>query len=141
MKDDENQVIDESSWPHCGYGEAGYVINGRLSQNKKFAKGGQTFWCMDAGRYQTRAYMHRHKLYNHKKQGFSAAGTYELSIIQCDFMEMVRGIMSSKRKLFHENPETMVDKYSFMDAILDSAGNAGLGIIVKNARNMLPKDT
>ena len=40
-KYDENQVIDESSWPHCGYGEAGSIIFGRLSQNKKFVKGGQ----------------------------------------------------------------------------------------------------
>ena len=51
VKDDENQVIDDSSWPHCGYGDAGYGICGRLSQKKKFAKGGQTIMCMDAGRF------------------------------------------------------------------------------------------
>ena len=92
-------------------------------------------------RFQINVYTHRQNLYNHNLQGCPAETPYKLYILQCDFMEMVRGIMSSKRKLFHENPETMVDKYSFMDAILDSAGNAGLGIIVKNARNMLPKDT
>ena len=66
-KDDENQVIDESSFPYCGYGEAGSVICGRLFQKKKVGKGGQTVLCMDSGRFQIRVYMHRHKIYNHKK--------------------------------------------------------------------------
>ena len=47
-KDDENQV---SSWPHCGYGESGSGIFGKISQNKNFANGGQTGMCMDAGRF------------------------------------------------------------------------------------------
>ena len=85
-KSDENQVIDKSSWLHCGYGEAGYRICGRLSKNKKFAKGGQTVLCMNYGRFQIYTYMHLHKLYNHKKQGWSAAGIYKLYILQCDFL-------------------------------------------------------
>ena len=48
--------------------------------------------------------------------------------------------MSSKRKLFHEKPKTTVDHYSVTGAILDRAGNTGLGIIGTNARNRLPKD-
>ena len=40
VKDDENPVIDDSSWPHFGYGEAESGICGRLSQNNKFAKVG-----------------------------------------------------------------------------------------------------
>ena len=69
-KDDENQVIDDSSWTHCGYGEARSGIFGRLSQNKKFAKGGQNVMCMDSGKFQIHAYMHPQNLYNHKKQGW-----------------------------------------------------------------------
>ena len=42
-------MIDESSWPHCGYGESEFGIYGRLSQNNNFEKGGQTALCMDAG--------------------------------------------------------------------------------------------
>ena len=72
----ENQVIDESSWPHCEYGEAGSRISGKLSQNKKFAKDGQTVLCMDSGRFIICAYMHRHNICNHNKQGWSAAGPY-----------------------------------------------------------------
>jgi hypothetical protein len=53
LKADENQVVDETSWPHCGYSESGSVVCGRLSQNKKIAKGGQTVLCMDAGRFRT----------------------------------------------------------------------------------------
>ena len=85
-KSHENKVIDDSSWPHCEYGEAGSGICGRLYQNKKFAKGGQTVIYTDSGRFRIRAYMHRHKLYNQKKQGLSATRTYEIYIIQCDLL-------------------------------------------------------
>ena len=80
-KADENQVIYESSWPHCGYGEAGSIIFGRLYQTKKFTKGGKTVLCMYAGRFKICEYMHYHKLYNHKKHIWSAAGPYKLYII------------------------------------------------------------
>ena len=137
---DKNQVVDDSYWPHCGYGEDGSVICGRLSQNKKFAKGGQTVMCMDAGRFRILLYIHRHKLYNHKKQSWSAAGPYKLYIFQCDFLEMVRGSMSSKRKLFHEEPTTTVDNYFVTDVVLDWSGNWGILIISTNVRDCLPKD-
>ena len=102
-------MIDESSWTHCGYGEAGSGICGRLSQNKNFSKCGKTVLCMDSGSFQIRAYMHCHKIYNHKKQPWSCAGPYKLYKIQCDFLEVVCGSMSNKRNLFHEKPMTTVD--------------------------------
>ena len=49
--------------------------------------------------------------------------------------------MSNKGKLFHEKPTTMADNYFVTDAVIDWAGNAGIGIIGKNVRNSLPKDT
>ena len=52
---------------------------------------------------------------------------------------MVRGSMSSKRKLFDENQTTRVEKYFVMDTVLDWAGNASLGIIGTNERNRLLK--
>ena len=53
---------------------------------------------------------------------------------------MVCGIMSNKGKLFHEKPKTMADNYFVTDAVIDWAGNAGIGIIGKNVRNRLSKD-
>ena len=73
---------------------------------------------MDAGRFQICEYMHYHKLYNHKKHSWSAAGPYKLYIIQCDFLEMVSGSMSSKRKLFHDNPTATVDNYFGTEAVI-----------------------
>ena len=122
-KVDENLVIYGSSWPHCGYGEAESGICGRLSQNNKFAKVGQTVLCIDAGIFLICAYMHRHKLCNHKKHGCSAAGLYKLYIIQCALLEMVRGSMSINRKMFHENPMTRVDNYFVTEDVLDWGGN------------------
>ena len=55
-------------------------------------------------------------------------------------IEMVSGSMPISRKLFHEKPTTTVDNYFVMDAILDWAVNAGLGIIGINVRNRLPKN-
>ena len=139
-KADENQVIDEPSWPHCGYGEAGSGICGRLYQSKKFAKGGQTVMCMYAGKFQIRVYTHFQNLYNHKKQGWPDASPYKLYILQCDFMEMVCGSMSRKKNIYHENPTTPVDNYFVTENVLDWPGNAGIGIIHTNARNGPPKD-
>ena len=82
-KSDENQVIDESYWPHCGYGESGSGICQRLYQNKNFSMCGPIVLCMDDGRSQICAYMHRHKLYKHKKQVWSDVGPYEIYILQC----------------------------------------------------------
>ena len=45
-KADENQVIDESTWGHGGYGESGSGITTRL-MNKKVCKGGQVVLIMD----------------------------------------------------------------------------------------------
>ena len=53
---------------------------------------------------------------------------------------MVRGIISSKRKLFHEKKTNIVDNYFVTDTVIYWAGNVGLGIIGTNARNRLPKD-
>ena len=89
MKADKNQVIDGSSWPHYGYSEARSGIFGRLYPNNKFAKGGQTVICMYSGRFRICAYMHRQNIYNHKKQGWSAAGPYKIYILQCDFLEII----------------------------------------------------
>ena len=134
-------MIDESSWPHCGYIETGSRICGRLYQNKKLTKVSQTVLCMDAGRFQIRAYMHHHKLYNHKKQGWLDAGPYKLYILQCALLEMVCGSMSNNRKLFHQKPTTTVDNYFGMDNVIDWVGNEGLGRFGKNERSRIPKDT
>ena len=53
---------------------------------------------------------------------------------------MVSGSISSKRKLFHENPTATVVNYFGTEAVLDRAYNGGFGIIGKNARNRIPKD-
>ena len=65
--------------------------------------------CLGSGRFRIREYMHHQKIYNHKKQGWSAEGPYELYIPQCSFIEMVRGSMSSKSKQFHKNPTKTVE--------------------------------
>ena len=104
-------------------------------------KGGQTVMCTDSRRFQIRAYMHRQKLYNHKKQGWSDEGPYKLYIFQCDFMEMVRGSMYIERNLFHEKKMTMADNYFVMDTVIDWASNEDLVIIGANTREIPPKDT
>ena len=140
VKDDENQVIDESSGPHCGYGDAGSGIFVRLYQNNKCEKGWNTVMCIYYGRFQIYMYMNHHKLYNHKKQGWQDAGPYEHYTLQCDFLEMISGSMSSNINLFHDKPTTTVEKYFVTDAIIDWAGNEGLGITGTNTRNIPPKD-
>ena len=49
-KADENQTVDETTWGHAGYGEAGSGLTGRL-RNKKVSKGGQTSIMSDSRRF------------------------------------------------------------------------------------------
>ena len=83
---EENQTVDETSWPHCGYGEAGSGICGRL-KGKKVPKGGQTVLMSDSSRFRPHAYVHRHKLHP-KEDGLTRGGTVELRdmILQIDKM-------------------------------------------------------
>ena len=48
-KYDKNQVIDESSWPHCRYGEDGSGIYGRLYLKKNLLRVGRLFcvWILE----------------------------------------------------------------------------------------------
>ena len=78
---------------------------------------------MNSERFRIHAYINHHKLYNHKKQGCSSSSTYELYILNCDFLGMFCGIFSSKRNMFNENPTTTVDNYFVTDAVLDWADN------------------
>ena len=55
-KADENQVIDETTWGHRGFGESGTGLTGRL-RNKKVSKGGQTVLMMDRHHLRLRAYI------------------------------------------------------------------------------------
>ena len=118
-KTDDNQVINESSWPHSGYVETGSVICRILSQNKNFSKGGFTVLCIDYGILRIFVYMHFHNIWNHKKQGWSASGPVELCILQFDFLVMICGSISSNKKLFHENPTRIVENYFVTEAALD----------------------
>ena len=47
---DDNQTVDETTWGHAGYGEAGSALTGRLC-NKKVNKGGQTTIMTDSRRF------------------------------------------------------------------------------------------
>ena len=66
---------------------------------------------MDDVRFQIFAYMNHHKMYNHKKDGCTDEGTYDLYKNQRGFLEMVHGIISNKRKLFHDKSTMKVKKY------------------------------
>ena len=113
-KADENLTIDETSWPHCGYGEAQSGICGRLSQNKKIVKCGQTVICIDACEYvRPRAYIHRHKLYNKKAEGFTQTGPYEFAQLLKQVEEMCEDsdVTSDKKKIFAKCPMFTADNF------------------------------
>ena len=73
---EENQTVDETTWGHAGFGEAGSGLTGRL-MNKKVNKGGQTTIMSDSRRFRPRAYIHRHKM--HDPKGMTRKGCTELA--------------------------------------------------------------
>ena len=62
---EENQTVDETTWGHAGFGEAGTGLTGRLV-NKKVNKGGQTTIMTDSRQFCPHAYIHRHKMHDAK---------------------------------------------------------------------------
>ena len=56
------------------------------------------------------------------------------------FLDILPQTISSKRKMFRDDPTMTVENYFVTDDVLDWAGNEGLGIIGTNWRNRLPKD-
>lgn len=134
-KADETQCIDETTWMHSGYCEAGAGITGRL-RNKKVSKGGQTVLMMDRHRFRIRAYLHRSKLYGElfpdKTKEWSANGPYEL--------KNLADKLSKMQTLFEKKPCITGDNYFQNDRVMDYLGWLGFGGIFTSARNSLPKD-
>lgn len=142
-KADENQVLDETTWGHSGYGESGSGLSGRL-RNKPVSKGGQVVMVMDANRLRPRAYMHRHKLYHEvfpEKNNWSKNGPFELYNLSKELLKMVddSGDQHTK-KIFRKKPCITADNYFIDDQVLDWIGEQGLGAVGTNARDKLPKD-
>lgn len=143
-KADENQVIDETTWGHSGYGEKQTGVTGRL-RGKKVSKGGQTVLMMDRNRFRIRAYLHRSKIYNElfpndKTREWSANGPYELKYLLDKLHTMVDGSEGAQKKLFRQKPCITADNFFQNDRIMEYIGRKGFGGIMTSARNSLPKD-
>ena len=116
--------MNETTWGHGGYGEAGSGLVSRL-RNKKVCKGGQTVLVSDAGKYfRPRAYQHRHKLHaivtfpNGTK--LTKAGTRELHDLAVELLSMVvDGNDAGKKTIFCTKPCITVDNYFIDDKILN----------------------
>ena len=105
-KADENQVIDETTWGHRGFGEFGTSLTGRL-RNKKVSKGRQTVLVMERHHLRLRAYMHRTKIYDElyedKINGWTRDGPFELKCLADKLLQMVDGEEGNTKKLFRKN--------------------------------------
>ena len=142
-----HQTVDETTWGHAGYGEAGSGLTGRL-MNKKVNRGGQTTIMTDAHRFRPRAYIHRHKL--HEKKGMTRRGTIELTHLIHDIDSMIiepdaanipmpplataAGTGSwkittprdpNKKKIFRHKPVITADNFFFDDKMCEFIGKNG----------------
>jgi hypothetical protein len=140
---DDNQTVDETTWGHAGYGEAGSGLTGRL-RNKKVNKGGQTTIMSDSRRFRPRAYIHRHRLHQ-LKGGQTKQGTNELCHLLSDVEEMVRipdpplpTQSGGSPYIFRRKPIVCADNYFFDDKMCDWIGEKGFGSIGTTARNVIP---
>ena len=110
LKADENQVIDETTWGHRGFGESGTGLTGRL-RNKKVSKGGQTVLMMDRHRLRLRAYMHPTKIYDELYQeevnGWTRAGPFELKCLSDKLLQMVDGEDGITKTCSEKNPSLL----------------------------------
>ena len=142
---DQNQTVDESTWGHSDYGEAGSGLTGRL-RGKKVPKGGQVVFISDSRRFRPHAYVHRHKLHE-PKDGLTRQGTIEMHNLMNQVKEMVidtdhlsEPSETPKKQIFHGKPIACVDHYFFDDKMQEWARVNDFGTIGTTARNYLPKD-
>ena len=157
-KADENQTVDETTWGHAGYGEAGSgLTTGRL-HNKKVNKGGQTTIMSNSRRFQPRAYIHCHKLHP-AKAGMTKIGTNEMVNPLMEIETMVKKQMKMMQKkqtltlvvrpnLGREDIASEADSMSkptvcavnfFFDNVMcDWIGKNGFSSIGTTAQNALP---
>jgi len=158
-----HQTVDETTWGHAGFAEAGTGLAGRL-MNKKVNKGGQITIMTDSKRFRPRAFIHRHKLHE-PKAGMTRRGTIELCQLIRDIDSMIiednepsvtppmpplppPGTTSrlittprdpTKKKIFRGKPIITADNFFFDDKMCEFIGENGYGSIGTNARNVLPK--
>ena len=135
---DENQTVDETTWGHAGYGEAGSGLTGRL-MNKKVNKGGQTTIMSDSRRFRPRAYIHRHKL--HDRLNTTRWGCTELKHMLIDIEQQVvdpRNNNNGQKQIFKTKPTICADNFFFDDKMNDWIGENGFSSIGTQARNCLP---
>ncbi len=139
-KADENQVIDETTWAHNGYGESGAGIISRLTK-KPVNKGGQTVIMMDRFSRRPRAYIHRHKLYAEvypeEKEGWTRNGSFETVFLAMKLKKMVT-VKDGKKGIFEKKPTICGDNYFQSDKVMDWLGREGFGGIFTTARDKLP---
>ena len=154
---DETLTLDETTWGHNGYGEAGSGITSRL-MNKKVNKGGQTTIITDSRRFRPRACIHRHKLHP-PCDGQTRRGTNELAYLLKDIEKMLispsvvvpasvpAGPVQAtptqelpQRKIFRTKPTVCADNFFFDDKMLELIGEKGFSSIGTCARNCLPKE-
>jgi hypothetical protein len=153
---EENQTVDETTWGHAGYGEAGSGLTGRL-MNKKVNKGGQTTIITDSRRFRPCAYIHRHKLHN-PLDGQTRRGTNELAYLLTDIERMVisedgaaaaadrrvagiaAGPLPLPKKIFRRKPTVCADNFFYDDKMCKWIGERGFSSIGTCARNALPKE-
>lgn len=132
---EENQTIDETTWGHAGFGEAGSGITSHL-RNKKVNKGGQTTLISDSRRFRPRAYMHRHNLHM-MTEGMSKKGTNEMVHLLKKIEPMVEGADGNTKKIFRVKPTAIADNFFFDDKCCNWIGKNGFSSLGTMARNAL----
>ena len=110
LRVEENLTVDETTYGHAGYGEAGSGITGRL-RNKKVNKGGQTTVISDSRRFLPRAHIHRHNLLRPMIEGMTKKGTNEMVHLLKMIESMVVGSEGTAKKIFERKPLVVGDKF------------------------------
>ena len=138
LRAEENLTVDETTYGHAGYGEAGSGITGRL-RNKKVNKGGQTTVISDSRRFRPRAYIHRHNLHP-MIEGMTKKGTNEMVHLLKMIEPMVVGSEGTAKKIFERKPLVVGDNFFFDDKSCEWIGKNGFAGLGTMARNALVKE-
>jgi hypothetical protein len=126
-KADDDQCIDETTFPFNGFGEPGAGLINKIMNKLGVTKGAQLVMSTDVGRIRPRAFVHRH---NKHEKLCNLQGPNEILLLHVEMKKLMVG----EKKLFHD-PKALfltADNYFSGNSAVEYISKEGFGCCFTN---------
>jgi hypothetical protein len=136
-KADDDQCIDETTFPFNGFGEPGAALVGKIMNKPGVTKGAQLVLCTDVNRIWPRAFIHRH---NKHPKLCSMQGPNEIRLLHTELKKLTG--TGTSRNIF-KDPKTLFltcDNFFSGAQTTEYVAEEGFGCCFTTRRDCLPKE-